>query len=751
MQTRLKPICLIVMQALACMAYANPVPGASPAPDPQAAADAPAAAEPAAAVLVETFGRGQSRQVQNISRSDLNKLLPGTSALKALEKLPGVSFQSADAFGIYEWSTRLSIRGFSQNQLGFTLDNLPLGDMSYGNNNGLHISRAISTENIGRVAVSQGAGSLATASTSNLGGTVQFFTLNPTDAMGTTISQTIGSDSTSRTFARFDSGETGSGAKFFVSGTRQRTEKWKGFGGQDQNQFNSKVMYPIGDHTLSAFYNYSDRSEHDYQDLSLDLLKRTSYNWDNYAPDWKRAVDSANGIFSGGANNMDDGYYLGRGLRKDGLGGLALDLDFGSITIKTSLYRHSNRGQGHWYTPYTRSSPTVPIAIRTSEYRIERSGLISELGWDIGKHEIKAGVWREQSDHGFTRNFYAVTGPDDTNRFLSNPMTTGFKQQFDTVTTQFSLQDTISLLDKRFKINLGFKSPKVTTDTVSLVGTRAAGSITASKSFLPQVGLMYTINKDNEVFASASQNMRAFQPGTVGPFSQTQTAFNLGKQNLKPETSNSFDLGLRFRHANLQGSVAVYRADFSDRQLSVATCAGISGCPSTLVNVGKVATRGIEAIGVWRFGKEVTWFNAATYNSSVYESDYLDNGKTVTAGGKDVVDTPRKMLTSELTYETGAWYARVGAKYTDRRYYTFLNDGQVPSYVVAGLATGYKFPAMSIMKEWGIQLHVTNLFDKRHMSTIGSNGFVKSDATGSYATLQAGAPRQVFVTVSGKI
>jgi hypothetical protein len=61
-----------------------------------------------------------------------------------LNKLPGVNFQSADSFGTYEWSARITLRGFNQNQLGFTLDDIPLGDMSYANYNGLHISRAIS-------------------------------------------------------------------------------------------------------------------------------------------------------------------------------------------------------------------------------------------------------------------------------------------------------------------------------------------------------------------------------------------------------------------------------------------------------------------------------------------------------------------------------------------------------------------------------------------------------------------------------
>ena len=44
---------------------------------------------------------------------------------------------------------RISIRGFNQNQLGFTLDGVPLGDMTYGNLNGLHVSRAVISENLG--------------------------------------------------------------------------------------------------------------------------------------------------------------------------------------------------------------------------------------------------------------------------------------------------------------------------------------------------------------------------------------------------------------------------------------------------------------------------------------------------------------------------------------------------------------------------------------------------------------------------
>lgn len=746
---RLKPICLLVLQTLAICAHAAPAAVADAADAADGAALAASASAPVQ--VVEITGRGQSRQVQNISRADLQQALPGTSPLKVLEKLPGVNFQSADPFGAYEWSTRFSIRGFSQNQLGFTLDGIPLGDMSYGNNNGLHISRAISSENIGRVAVSQGAGALGTASTSNLGGTVQFVTLDPTDERALSFAQTVGSDATSRTFVRLDSGLINEATKLFISGTRQRADKWKGFGGQDQDQFNARFVHQFGENSLSGFYNYSDRRETDYQDVSLEMVQRLGYNWDNYAPDWQRAVDAAKGKFTGGVNSLDDAYYLARGLRKDNLGGLTLDLKLSqSLGLKTSLYHHDNKGQGHWYTPYA-ASPTVPMALRTTEYSIGRDGVISDLSWEAGSHTVSAGVWGERSNHTASRNFYAVAGPEDTNHFLSNPMTVVFKQNFITTTSQFYLQDSLSAMDGRLKLNAGFKSVDVGIKASNIVANRAAGSLTASKSFLPQAGLSYAVSNDDEVFASASKNMRAFQPGVGGPFSQTQDAYNAGISKLKPETSVNVDLGYRFKRAQLQGSVALYRADFDDRQLSVATCAGIVGCPSTFVNVGKVVTQGVEAIAVYKFNRELSLFNSFTFNDSKYKSDYTDNGKLVAVSGKQVVDAPRVLFKTELSYEQAGWFGHAGAKYTGKRYYTYLNDGGVPSYWLGSLTAGYKLKSYGMLKDLSLQLNVSNLFDKKYISSIGTNGFQASDTTGTAQTLLTGAPRQLFLTLNGKL
>lgn len=84
----------------------------------------------------------RSRSEQSVNHTQLQRLLPGINPLKALEILPGVVFENADPWGNNEQNSSLYIHGFNQNQLGFTLDGVPLGDQSYGNYNGLSPQRA---------------------------------------------------------------------------------------------------------------------------------------------------------------------------------------------------------------------------------------------------------------------------------------------------------------------------------------------------------------------------------------------------------------------------------------------------------------------------------------------------------------------------------------------------------------------------------------------------------------------------------
>ncbi len=709
---------------------------------------------------VVIFARGVARQQLQVTAEQIDYLPAGTSPLKAIEKLPGVNFQSADPFGSYEWSTRIVVRGFNQNQLGFTLDGVPLGDMSYGNHNGLHISRAVPSEDVGRVSLSQGAGALSTASTSNLGGTLEFFTLDPAADFGGRVDLTGGSDSTRRIFGHFDTGALGgNGPRISLSAVDGTTDKWKGSGEQQQRMYSLKAVQPIGDTgSVTAYYNYSDRAERDYQDLSFDILRRRGEDWDNWAPDWSAAVTAAQACAASGFSNAvvcDDAYWDASGIREDSLAYLGVDLpsDDG-LSFSARVYMHQNEGQGLWGTPYVPTPGGAPLSVRTTEYDIDRKGALATIGWTLGGHALEGGVWIENNDFNQARRFYAessLAGPTQSfTSFRSDPLLTQWEYAFDTKTLQFHVQDEFSI-GETLKFVAGFKGMKVENSATTITGPNKTGTIEAQENFLPQLGFTWAPWEGGELFGVAARNARAFvSANTAGPFSTSAAGFVAIRDVLKPETSDTMELGWRFRGDSLEGVLAAYRIKFKDRLLAIQQGPGIVGNPSVLANVGGVSTNGFEAAVNWRPMQHLAWFSSFAWNDSTFDQNYTTNGNVVLVGGKTVPDAPEMLLKTELTYDNGMFFARADANYTDGRYYTFLNQGSVPSYTLFNASAGLRFADLAMFEELSVQAAVTNIADKFYISTVGSNGFVNADPSGTAQTLLRGAPRQVFVSVKAK-
>ena len=772
---------------------------------------------------VLVFGHGQSRQVSEVSAIEIQQAAPGSSALKIISKLPGVSFQSADSYGAYEWSTRITVRGFNQNQLGFTLDGVPLGDMSYGNHNGLHISRAISSENIGNAVLSQGAGSLETASSSNLGGTLQFYSVDPSHELGLNVALSGGSYSDQRGFLRFETGDMGNaGTRAYISYTNQQTDKWKGDGEQKQEQVNFKIVQPLGDAQLTAFYNWSDRQENDYQDLSLSMISRLGYDWDNLSSlsDWPTILQATN-FYQGQLpppfpviapfptsypspfTSVDDAYANAAGLRKDHLMGATLNMPFGDgWSWDTTVYRHENKGEGIWFTParatgrlparfingiatpaavvaapdgsggMIAAGAGAPVSVHTTEYNIDRSGVTTALTWTTGNHTWNAGLWIENNDFNHARRFYGLelAAPQrDSLEFMQDPFFTQWQYAFNTQTNQFFVQDIWAVSDE-LKVNFGFKTLSVENKARAIVDTRfatsLAGTIKASDDFLPQVGFNYAMDDQQELFGAITKNMRAFQAAaTVGPFSTTPTNFALLQSSggLKPETSTTYEFGWRYNVADLQAVAAIYYVDFKDRLLTNTIGAGIVGNPTVLQNVGDVQSQGAELGVRWVFADDWNWYNSVSYNQSEYQNDVVSVaivlGVPVTTltptGGKTVVDTPKELFKSELSYDNGTIFGTLGVDYTGKRYFTYTNDlttvgdgaGSVGSYTVLDLGLGYRFKDFGFGKNITLQANVTNLTDESYVSTIGSNGFGNK---GDSQTMLAGAPLEWFVSLNGR-
>jgi len=751
------------------------------------AADAPADTTAAPGDEIVVMGTGQTRQVQTLTAADIALQVPGVSPLKAIDKLPGVNFQAADPFGNYEWSARISIRGFSQQQLGFTLDGVPIGDMSYGNHNGLHISRALISENTGRVEVAQGAGALSAASSSNLGGTIEFFTRGPKNAFGVEANGTYGSENTFRGFVRVDSGTLGDGGpKASLSYAYQTADKWKGDGKQRQHQVNARIEQPLPEGKVFAFVNFSDRRENDYQDLSKEMIERLGYKWDNFAKDWDTAVlvgkvynnQVARAAYDKGIKDgtipagtpftapyadagfaypspietVDDAYYDAAGLRRDWLAAAGYDTKVGdNLTLKGQGYYHRNRGRGLWFTPYVVTPGGAPMTVRTTEYEVDRWGLTGSAAYEMGPNTVEVGGWYEDNDFNQARRFY---GLDDTTgspsrsslKFPKDPLATQWEFDFKTKTYQYYVQDTLDL--GQFVLNAGWKGLQVKNNADPVIsGGLAGGKIKARDWFLPKIGALYHITDNQEVFAGYTENMRAYaSSATEGPFATTQAGF--AALDLKPEKSSTWELGLRTKSSRFQGVIAAYYVDFKNRLVGFANGAGIIGNPVILQNVGKVRTYGIEAAGTYRIMPALSLFGSYSYNNSKYKDDVIDNsGPTpvliAATDGKTVVNAPKHLAKGEIAYDDDTFIARFAGSYTSKRFYSYENDASVGGFVIFDATLGYRFSA-GALKGFTIEGTASNLFDKKYVSTIGTNGFANR---GDSQTLLAGAPQQFFVTI----
>ena len=110
MQTRHLTIAVAIVLSAAASAHA------ATTADTGASTDAALSAQTLDTVSV--IGQGETRQVQRITAVDKQVLPPGTSGQKILDRLPGVSVQSNDAFGANEESQTISLRGFDKSRLG---------------------------------------------------------------------------------------------------------------------------------------------------------------------------------------------------------------------------------------------------------------------------------------------------------------------------------------------------------------------------------------------------------------------------------------------------------------------------------------------------------------------------------------------------------------------------------------------------------------------------------------------------------
>ena len=764
--------------AIAPAAHAQTTDGTAPA------VESSDSSEPADIVVI---GSGQTRSVSTLLPSNLDVLPPGTSVQKALNFLPGVSAQSIDALGVNEQSLSLQVRGFSTTHLGYSLDGMPLGDGAYNNYNGLTVSRALISENLGRADLATGIAGLAIPSTSNLGGALTYISSDPRKEPALAFSQTLGSENSTRTFMRLDTGEH-AGFSAYLSGQYTQQDLFVNQGAYKRStgkQFNGKLQYQFEGGKITAFADVSRTNQADDPYLSKDMLGRLGWDWAGYAPDWQRYLGVAACTVTttptkcaaapSPQKNADVTFTNGQILRNDNLFYLAGDFELAkNLSVHTQVYHHNDKGAGNnWIAGLSNQGTTstaddVPVQIRDTRYTIDRTGVLASLSWHVGFNELQAGLWVEDNTSSAARYIWTnVTGPFDLAQFLKGqPDTAQWVQQTKWKTQQFYVQDTVRLFDDALSVDFGFKSTYSKSDAEAIRGIAkaappastqfASGSLTAKDNFLPEVGVHWAVAPGHELFASYAENMAMFQGGfKLGPQSVSQAVWNAQGKYLKPETSKSVEGGYRYVSGPLQVSLAGYYVKFDNRLLQYNPCPTNQqqnpGCGNSFHNAGSVTSKGAELGVLWKPLSWLSWYNSASYNKSTYDDDLnwcTTSCVLYATAGKQQVDTPKEMIASVLTAKRNGFSASLQGKYTGRRYYTYTNDQSFAGYTTFDLGFGYDYGDFGWVKGVKLSLNVTNLTDKRYASNFDNSVFAPNDPAGTILVFHSSAPRPVFGTLS---
>ncbi|WP_252858412.1 TonB-dependent receptor plug domain-containing protein [Pseudomonas nitroreducens] len=204
---------------------------------------------------------------QSISHQALLSAPAGTSGLKMLESLAGFNVQVNDPLGLYEFGNSVFVRAFNFQQIGFSIDGVPLGRSDqFG---GSPIYRYVDNENTERVTASTGAGDVSQPGYASLGPYVDYQTLMPATEAGISTSYSLGSDALRRSFVKLESGEH-EGLSAYVSRSKIDGDLWRGPGTIDREHVETKVRYRFGEgHELSLRSIYNDFYDYDSPYVAL--------------------------------------------------------------------------------------------------------------------------------------------------------------------------------------------------------------------------------------------------------------------------------------------------------------------------------------------------------------------------------------------------------------------------------------------------------------------------------------------------
>jgi iron complex outermembrane receptor protein len=743
-----------------------------------------------------------------ITAAELEKQRPTGNAYQALELLPAVNSYNYDATGLFGGG--LTLRGFNSDQIGATINGVPVNDSG---SFAIYPQEYVDQENTCSESVTQGSTDVDSPQVGASGGNFSITTCNPEDKQRVRVMQTIGQLNMYKSFIRYDTGLLPDGrSKAFISLSRARADKWKGEGEAARNHLDAGFNYDWNKQNyIHSTLLFNAAKNNNFQSYSLADINRYGYNYDynsnfvghrtpvsgtqqtdpaynSASPAYYRLANNPfkNGILSATAkfrltDDLDIKFvpYYWYGFGNGGV--QQKTLNEGTTTAANGIARTSSflgsanstvlngrvdlNGDGDYLDSV--------IVAGASVTRTNRPGMTTSLTYTAGNHTILGGVWYERAKHEQTSPAVRVDNNGNiadvylTENQIYRPDGSNYQlRDWRTVSTAYQafIQDTMTFMDDKLTVNVGLRTPHIKRDFRNFINEGAAANYQIKRSYsdvLPQAGVRYRLTSEDQIYASVAKNFKA--PGNFIYGITSATGSGVVKLNpngtttiitdVKPETSTSFDAGLRHQTSTWNGTFGIYATDFRDR---LATSFDPINLTSTTLNVGKVKNYGFEIeagnnpINGWSL------YASYGYNKSEIKSDLPGNAVTIlpTAGNQFPL-TPKQKAGLSLQYENGPVWGRITAKATGKQQATLTNDEEVPGYTLFGFDAGYTLDDFGWMKRPKFTFNISNITSKEYRNP-SSQSVLNNTAYGTAPNVVAargvfyyvGAPRFASLTLS---
>lgn len=444
--------------------------------------------------------------------------------------------------------------------------------------------------------------------------------------------------------------------------------------------------------------------------------------------------------------------------------------------------------------------------IAPSQTQTHRYGLIANLSWRINDdHSVRVGYTFDRARHrqtgqvalvksdGEPVDVFAVNVPqsDATGAVLQKRDRISFA-----ILHQISGEYRGQFMDGNLVVTAGLRAPFfkrdlnnfcfTTSDTgfVDCFGSNTAANTTYAalnptvqgpqqrvlkyNRVLPNIGAVFKVGSDFSVFANYSKGLQV--PGTDTLYNAFFFPANTESAKPRPETTDNFDLGFRYRNNKVQAQASIWYTKYNDR---LASAYDPDTDRNLYRNLGSVEKYGIDGSIAWQPMQELSiylfgsWMkskiqdnvqaglcNAAQVSASQLGCTAVGNPAFYQTKGKREAGAPEYTLGASARGTIGPVEIGVIAKRTGGRFIYDTNEplvfsgrevypAQTNAYWLVNLDARFNLSAIGLNEKSYLQLNVYNLFDTLY---VGNFTTAISPAS-SPPFAQIGAPR----TVSGTL